>query len=337
MNTRRALAAVPFCVLSAACGAGARPAPATPTGFLLPPRTRYAGVLTAGARGETRSAEITYPSGTANTGDEALVRLGPDCLLSGKVIHPPYADVPGAGYVRQGGGLLAVAPGTPCVLGDGGSLHVTAGTVSIADPHLVELSVAGRANDGERALRFTGTLTEEGEDMTSVGPHDVEVHFVAERSFKLTRGETDFVPRLEAARGHGWRGLCEAPCVTHVAPDTRLRVGGAGILDSSDFVVPSDRARVVLRADGTSAGGRTFGWVFFGTGALVAALGATFFTAGAARHDEAGLELSGALVAATSLPFVIIGLVTLTRSGTSVVTDSGDRLARTAPPPGFTF
>ena len=125
----------------------------------------------------------------------------------------------------------------------------------------------------------------------------------------------------------------------------RLRIAGPGLLPSEPFTLPAGRARVALKASGSTTEARIFGWVFVGAGALYIGAGATVFALGAnagtatAQDRTRGRdeEILGPIFAASSLIFLIPGLLVLHHDGTTVTTDAGETLAPTRSPQARSF
>jgi hypothetical protein len=335
---------LPLLLLSGACAPVIRP-PASPTGFLAPPRTGYWGVLARESGAATaEGVEIEYLDDTA-----AVVHVGADCALRASVVAPAYGDVPGTGFVRQREGVFALRPAFGC-----SALTVAAGTAVVKSNGILELTAAGNDAAGtQRSLRFTGVLVKEEEapPARASSPPSVDVHFLAEIvtscpgcKFNHTSialpGQFPFEPRLErqvaSAAGNAWAPVCTAPCAARVDEQAQLRVGGAGILPSASFTLPPDRPRVVLKASGSGTAARAFGWTFvlasvpfLVASAVLVADSASGRPRTSPRDTAPGEEqLIAGAVAAGSLGFLIPGLLVLHADGTVVTTDRGQTLAR---------
>jgi len=313
-------------VLSTGCGVHVQP-PSAPYGFLHRPDTNYAGVLTisgSASVGRRDHIAITYP-----TADAAVVQIAPACSLRAGVTVPAYEDVPGKGVIRQPDGFMKIDQAGACALPGLGAATVDTGTVKVSDAGAVDLSVAGADSQGTPfALRFTGTLTQERDPIPD-GEKTIGVHFLAQRSWRLSKGETAFAPELQRRESEDdrWSSVCTAPCVAHINPSTELRVSGTGIAESSPFMLPPGRDRIAIKAAGTSAGARAFGWMFTAVGLVPVGVGAAFAVAGATGSErERPLVAVGGLAALTGIPFIAIGVASLLRSGTHVVTDRGEEL-----------
>jgi hypothetical protein len=305
--------------------------PEAPQGFFGPPRALYSGVLLVeGLPGTTRRIQIDYLDD-----QHAVVQIAPDCTLRATIVQSPYVDVPGQGFERRTDGVLSFEDGSSCVVGGGQTLTIHGGTANLSTSGLGEIVAIASG----RAVHFSGTLVEEREAPVAA-TSGVQVHVLAKRSFRLTKGETQFAPRLErdlrTPDGDTWQPICVAPCVATVDPKDSFRIGGSGALYSNPFTLPQGRRRVVLQAAGTSTGARIFGWGFTVGGALPMGAGLGLLVSAAISHNQpddrfpespTSRVVVGGLLALEGLPFLIIGLVRLAESGTTVTTDQGEDVA----------
>jgi hypothetical protein len=187
--------------------------------------------------------------------------------------------------------------------------------------------------------------------VSSLPPDETEVHFSGELvtwcpSCRVNhRSLADanafpFAPELQRLSGGAtWTPVCVAPCAARVDAGATLRVAGVGISESDPFVLPTGRPRVALEASGSGTGARFFGWCFVLAGASFVGVGATELGIGERERDPSkahGLELGGALFAASSLAFFIPAAIVLDHDRTTVMTDAGETLtSRAAPPRSF--
>jgi hypothetical protein len=335
--------------------------PAAPPGFLNPPRTTYAGVLSrdgVAAIGPGAPPSSAPQAGMAQTieidyldGNRASIHVGPTCVLPAAVLSPPYLEVPGIGFTRQVEGTLSLEAGAGCALEGGTLFTLLAGSAAVRGAGLLDITAAGRDDRGlPGSMRFTGLLANAREIEPVAPAKTVKVHLLAELVSSCStcrfnhrplseRGQFPFEPKLEqqssTPAGPTWTPVCGAPCAAAIDPSVPLRVAGAGLLDSTPFFLPAGRPRIVLKASSSGTAARAFGWTFVGAAAAYVVSGATMLAVGTREptqtaHDRStalGLELGGGGFLLGSLGFLIPGLIVLAHDGTAVTTDAGETLA----------